>query len=102
YRVSATFPGHERFGLAQELRKTVRSVAANIAEGNRRKSLKEYLRHLDIANGSVAELETQLMIGRELGYLPNDELLERLSEVDALLAGLIRALRWREKQEAKN
>ena len=69
HRLTSGFPPEERYGLSAELRKTARSVAYNIAEGHKRGSTTEYLRFLGIAAGSAAELETQLLLARELGYL---------------------------------
>jgi four helix bundle protein len=96
YRVTAGFPSHERFGLTAELRKTVGSIPYNIAEGHRRSSTLEYIRFLDIACGSAAELETQFLLSNALGYLDqkaSELLLESLAEVERMLAALMRILR---------
>src|SRR5712691_3566546 len=69
YRATRSFPGHERFGLTAQLRRSAVSVASNIAEGRGRHGLGDFLHHLSIANGSVMELETQFLIGRRLEYL---------------------------------
>ena len=97
YRVTKDFPVHERYGLTAELRKTARSVAYNIAEGHRRRSTADYLRFLDFAAASVAELETQFLLGRALGYFDekSDLLLDRLGEIERMLAALVRRLRER-------
>ena len=88
YRVTKTFPVDERFGLVIELRKTARSVQANIAEGRHRPTAADYLRFLGHSIGSVAELETQICLARDLGYLRDDELMERVREVDRLVNAL--------------
>jgi four helix bundle protein len=98
YRATGSFPSHERYGLVSELRKTARSVTYNIAEGHRRFSTIEYVRFLDIAHGSAAELQTQLFLSRALSYLDEpgaDVLLQRLQEVERMLAGLKHSLRRR-------
>ncbi|HEX2876981.1 MAG TPA: four helix bundle protein [Polyangiaceae bacterium] len=101
YRVTTSFPAHEKYGITSELRKTSRSVAYNIAEGHRRRSTTEYIRFLDIAHGSAAELETQLYLSRALTYLDEqgtDVLLQRLFEVERMLTALKRSLRLRQSR----
>ena len=101
YRVTVSFPAHERFGIISELRKTSRSVAYNIAEGHRRYSTLEYIRFLDIAHGSAAELETQLYLSRALSYVDEqgaDLLIQRLFEIERMLTGLKRSLRTRQSR----
>jgi four helix bundle protein len=96
HRLTANFPPEERYGLSAELRKTARSVAYNIAEGHKRASTVEYIRFLGIAAGSAAELETQLLLAREMSYLPDGEaqrLLALHAEVERMLDALIRKLR---------
>jgi four helix bundle protein len=98
YRATESFPRHEKFGIISELRKTARSVAYNIAEGHRRFTTVEYIRFLDIAHGSAAELETQLFLSRALSYLDEpsaDILVRRLQEIERMLAGLKQRLRAR-------
>ena len=82
--------------MTSELRKTARSILYNIAEGHQRRSTVEYLHFLNIASGSRAELETQLLLAASLGYLSNDQssgLLTLCDEVAKLLAAIIRTLR---------
>jgi four helix bundle protein len=98
YRATASFPPHERYGITSELRKTARSVPYNIAEGHRRYTTVEYVRFLDIAHGSAAELETQFYLSRALSYVDEqgaDILIQRLLEIERMLAGLKRSLRAR-------
>ena len=93
YRVTQGFPPEERYGLSQQVRRAAVSIPSNIAEGAARGSNKDFLRFLYIARGSLAELETQLMIARKLGYCQDlKELSEATDRVFAQLAGLIRRL----------
>jgi four helix bundle protein len=98
YRISALFPRDEKYGLVQQLRRAAVSVPSNIAEGHGRAHLGDYLRHLSIANGSLMELETQMLIAGRMGYLSNDDqarVLAQASKVGQLLSGLTRALKKR-------
>ena len=69
YRISATFPKSEMYGLTSQIRRAAISVPSNIAEGHARSSTREYLNHVSIAQGSLAEIETQIEIARRLGYV---------------------------------
>jgi four helix bundle protein len=98
YRVTAAFPATERYGLTAQVRRCAVSIPSNIAEGRGRATLADFLRHLAIANGSVMEIETQVIIATRLGYVSEDQsqtLLARSGEVGRLLAGLVRALKRR-------
>jgi four helix bundle protein len=98
YRVTDSFPREEKYGLAQQLRRAAVSVPSNIAEGHGRDHLGDYLRHLSIANGSLMELETQVLIAGRRGYLRKEEegrILAQASEVGKMLSGLTRALKRR-------
>lgn len=69
YRVTHSFPKHETYGLSAQLQRAAVSVPANIAEGRSRQHTGEFLHHLSIACGSLAELETHIEIARRLNYL---------------------------------
>lgn len=96
YRLTASFPSSERFGLTNQLRRASVSVASNIAEGYGRSTKGEYLQFLGHARGSNCELQTQLIISLTLGFVSGKplELPERLSaDVSRLLIALMRKLR---------
>ena len=97
YKLTATFPKNEVYGLAAQMQRAAVSVPSNIAEGNGLKQTQAYLRHLAIANGSLSELETQLEIATRLGYVAPEScvLIEKAHEVGRMLAGLRRSLQSR-------
>jgi four helix bundle protein len=68
YRLTADFPKYEVYGLSSQLQRAAVSIPSNIAEGNKRESTKEYLHHLSTAFGSLAEVETQLLLVAELKH----------------------------------
>jgi four helix bundle protein len=95
YRLTATMPVAEKFGLAQQLRRAAVSIPSNIAEGHARRSRREYLRFVVVAMGSLAELETQLLIANRLAYVTDSTLSSaqrRVDETGKLLRGLERRL----------
>jgi len=94
YALTANFPPSETYGLTQQIRRAAVSVPSNIAEGAARNSTKEFLHFLGIARGSLSELETQIVIAREIGYLADHGPLERqIDDVFGLLGGLINSLK---------
>lgn len=96
YAGTKTFPKEELFGLTSQIRRSAVSTASNIVEGCARESQTEYLRFLDIAFGSAAELAYQVSIAARLEYLPQQvaaDLAQRSDELVRVLAGLIRSLR---------
>jgi four helix bundle protein len=98
YDVTSRFPSDERFGLVSQMRRASVSVPSCIAEGNARGSTKDYLRFLSMAKGSLAELQTQLLLCGRLGFLdrvPLDQVLDRLNSVVCMLHSLRSALRSR-------
>lgn len=91
YRLSAQFPKHETYGLVSQMQRAAVSVPSNIAEGQARNSSKEFYHFLGIARGSLAELETQLVLAQRLGYLGGEQaspVLEMAEEVGKMLKGL--------------
>ena len=94
YRFTSNFPKAEQFGLTSQMRRAAVSVPSNIVEGCARDSSADYLRFLDIAFGSLRELDYQLSLATRLGYVPADtELHEKVHETSKVLGGLIRARR---------
>ncbi|MBO6181608.1 four helix bundle protein [bacterium] len=89
YEITNKFPQDEIFGIVSQVRRASISIPSNIAEGAARFSDKESLRFMEIALGSIAEVETQLIIAKELGFVNNiyDEL-ESLKKVNAMTLGL--------------
>ena len=91
YRVTRSFPRDELYGLSSQIRRAAVSVPSNLAEGHGRNSRREFRQFIGQARGSLVELETQLEIARNLGYLPEavaSELLSRASEIARMLNGL--------------
>ena len=90
YRLSAIFPASEQLGLTSQLRRAVISVPSNIAEGCGRNSDKELVHFCWIAMGSLSEVETQIVIAKELGYV-NDtaEIEQDIRNVRKILSGFI-------------
>ena len=94
YRSTGTFPDGERYGLTAQLRRAAVSVVSNIAEGSGRQGDREHMRFLKIARGSVCEIECQLLLSRDLGYLDADawKLLDNdCQEISRMLHGLVRS-----------
>lgn len=99
YRVTRRFPSGERFGLTSQLQRAAVSVPANIAEGHGRGTTPAFLNFLWIANGSLTELETHLLIAQRLGYVTEDDLAQAFDlsrQVGRMLIGLRRSLQARE------
>jgi len=84
YMLTRLLPKDEHYGLVSQLRRAVVSIPSNIAEGNARKSKKEYIHFLSIARGSKSEVETQLEICLRLKYLNNKQAEAALSLCDEI------------------
>jgi four helix bundle protein len=95
YVITNSFPVDEKYGLVSQMRRSAVSVPSNIAEGFMRRHNKEYRQFLYIALGSLAELETQIIISADLHFLKNEQYNELLPVIDALnkmITGLIKCL----------
>lgn len=90
YRVSRKFPKEEMFGLTNQLRRCSVSIPSNIAEGFNRKSMKEKRRFLEISRGSLGELQAQLLIARDVGYVSGVDF-NKLSNQSIQVSRLLRA-----------
>ena len=90
YMLTSSFPATEQFGLTSQIRRAVVSIPSNIAEGCGRNSDKELIRFCWISMGSLSEVETQLIIARELGFV-NDtaELEQDIRNIRKILSGFI-------------
>jgi four helix bundle protein len=96
YRTTDAFPKDETFGLRSQIRRASVSIPSNIAEGNSRRSKPDYLQFLKISRGSCAEVETQLIISRNLNFLHEANYLklnQDITEISKMLNGLINSLK---------
>jgi len=95
YQVTYNFPASEKFGLINQIRRATVSIPSNIAEGQGRNSSKEFKQFLAISLGSLAELETQLIIAKEIDYLTQnglDALLSPLDRIRKMIKGLSKGI----------
>jgi four helix bundle protein len=101
YPLAARFPDHERFALANQLRRAAVSVPLNIAEGHGRKYIGDYKRSISYACGSCTEIQTLLILASDLGYLSGPDLEESMgvvNDVARMLNRLYAALSARHEQ----
>ena len=95
YKLTQTFPSEEKFGLISQMRRAAVSIPSTIAEGQARKSTGEFVQFISNAEGSLAELDTQLQLSADLGFSKDPDLrriLESISELKRMLNGLRRTL----------
>jgi four helix bundle protein len=100
YRVTSRFPSEERFGLTNQIRRAAVSIPSNLAEGHARSGAAEFGRFISISMGSVAELETQMILAGELEYVGSETteaILEELDEIGKMLRGLARSIQARRR-----
>jgi len=96
YKITASFPKEETYALTSQMRRAAISIPSNIAEGAARTGDRDFLQFLSISRGSLSELETQLMIAKELGYLLSlDDSMLKIDGLFGLLGGLMKSLRER-------
>ncbi len=93
YSITASFPENEKFGLTSQMRRSSVSIPSNIAEGWGRVSRKNYIQFLRVSRGSLFELETQILITKDLNYIKESEEIESLIvEISKMLNALIKKL----------
>ena len=98
YHLTKRLPPTETYGLISQIQRAAVSIPANIAEGKGRDHLGDYIRHISIANGSLKELETHLLISERLAYLKTSEVqpvLELTDEIGRMLNSLMEKLKQR-------
>jgi four helix bundle protein len=98
YRVTASYPRQEIYGLVSQMRRAAISVPSNLAEGQARYHPRDFLRFIGHARGSLVELETQIMISTELGHCSSEassRLLEQTAHIGALMNNLYSAVERR-------
>jgi len=96
YSLTEDYPEKEKFGIISQFRRASISVPSNIAEGAARNTKKEFINFLHIASGSLSELDTLLIISKELNFIDSkrfDEFVEKIIKVDILINGLIKKLK---------
>ncbi len=105
YKITQNFPKEEMYGLTSQIRRCAVSIPSNIAEGRSRNTKKEFQYFLGIAYGSLAELETQLIISCDLEYLDDNNLIEltgKISEIGRMINGLDSSLNKSLTPETRN
>ncbi len=96
YVISAEFPDVEKFGLRSQVRRAAVSIPSNIAEGYGRRRKLDYVRFLDLARGSLCEVETQMILAQELAFVEADRVapcMELIREVDRILYALAKSVK---------
>ena len=96
YKHSEKFPKTEIYGLTSQIRRAAVSIPSNVAEGAARQTRKEFINYLHIAQGSLSELDTQLLIANRLKYIPGTTYKEVESEIETIskmITGLIKSLK---------
>lgn len=96
YEITNDFPKNEIFGITSQIRRAAVSIPSNIAEGAARTSKKEFNNFLSIALGSASELETQIIISKNLEYLSSEKsaiLLSELTGIQKMIAGLMKNIK---------
>ena len=96
YKLIGNFPKHEKYGLGNQMTRAAVSVPSNIAEGAARSGQNEFAHFLSIAHGSLSELDTQIEIALEIGYIDKentDKLFNSIEHISKMLTGLRKSLR---------
>ena len=101
YILTEKFPQKEIFGVTNQMRRSSVSIPSNIAEGQARKNTKEFVHFLHLSLGSLAELETQVIITQQINYMAivdGNKIIDKITEIQKMIYGLIKSL-TREKEE---
>ena len=96
YKESERFPKAEIYGLTSQMRRSAISIASNIAEGAGRQTKKEFINYLHMAQGSLSELDTHMLIARKLDYIPEENyeaLVKKVETISKMITGLIKSLK---------
>jgi four helix bundle protein len=96
YKITESFPDKERFGLISQIRRAAVSITSNISEGFNRESFKEKIQFYSIARGSLAEIQNQLLIARDIGFLAEENFIiiaDKTVVTSKLINGLIKSLK---------
>ncbi len=104
YQATSRFPASEKFGLVNQMRRAAVSISSNLAEGHARSGAAEFQYFISVTRGSIAELETQVLLSADLEFLDleiKDDLLARLDEIGKMLRGLDRALQQRRSESSR-
>jgi len=105
YSIIVKLPKEEKYGLSAQMKRAAISIPSNIAEGHARYSTREFIRFISIAHGSIAELETQLILTKELDLLSEEVILPLLVQLDVIgkmLRGLSKSLQNKLHTEVQN
>ena len=100
YKLTANFPSEEKFGLVSQMRRAVVSIPSNLAEGQARRTTGDYVKFVSISEGSLAELETQMIISIELGFCLQKEtenIFNLMVEIRKMLKKSVGKIRIRDK-----
>lgn len=98
YKITDSFPSKETYSLIDQMRRCAISITSNIAEGFSRQSKKEKLQFYYTSKGSLTELQNQLLIARDVGYLKKEDfnlIAQRTVQVNKLIGGLVKSIRTR-------
>ena len=93
YILTKNFPKNEQFGMVAQMRRCAVSIPSNIAEGAARNSRKEYLQFLYISLGSMSELETQLILSKELNFIDDTEVIGKLETLRKKMLNFIKYMK---------
>jgi four helix bundle protein len=97
-KITSGFPSFEQFGLVSQMRRAGVSIPSNIAEGAARSGKREFLQFINVAQGSASELDTQVELAKELGFMNQrgyDEIISKITVISKQLLGLAKTIKLR-------